>query len=72
MKEHTTTDREIISPKVFHKTNKLILKKSNSRNTNFARGSVYSYEQSFSKSRAAALLCNRLYDNLWTLGKSTC
>ena len=72
MKEHTTTDREIISPKVFLKTNKLILKKSNSRNTNFARGSVHSYEQSFSKSRAAALLCNRLYDNLWTLGKSTC
>ena len=72
MKEHTTTDREIISPKVFHKTNKLILKKSNSRNTNFARGSVHSYEQSFSKSRAAALLCNRLYDHIRTLGKSTC
>ena len=49
MKEHTTTDREIISPKVFLKTNKLILKKSNSRNTNFARGSVHSYEQSFSR-----------------------
>ena len=72
--------------KFFLKTNKLILKKSNSRNTNFARGSVHankyrlrtllrgshSYQQSFSKSRAAALLCNRLYDHIWTLGKSTC
>ena len=70
--KNTQQQTEIISPKVFHKTNKLILKKSNSRNTNFARGSVHSYEQSFSKSRAAALLCNRLYDHIRTLGKSTC
>ena len=69
---HNNRQRNHFSKSFFLKTSKLILKKSNSRNTNFARGSVHSYEQSFSKSRAAALLCNRLYDNLWTLGKSTC
>ena len=69
---HNNRQRNHFSKSFFLKTSKLILKKSNSRNTNFARGSVHSYEQSFSKSRAAALLCNRLYDHIWTLGKSTC
>ena len=32
----------------------------------------HSYEQSFSKSRATGLLCNLLYDHMWTLEKSTC
>ena len=69
---HNNRQRNHFSKSFFLKTSKLILKKSNSRNTNFARGSVHSYEQSFLKSRAAALLCNRLYDYIWTLGKSTC
>ena len=65
MKEHRTADTEIIFETFYLKTRQVILT-GNSRNTNLARGSVFSYAKNYSTqiSNQGAQADLKIYENV--------